>query len=60
MIMEIEVRTGNKERVHENAKRLVNYVKGIQMDIESGGLLYDLLMGCGITTEEFHDLTKND
>lgn len=52
--IEIATRCGGGERRHELVKRIFDKVKDIPFDVESGGLLYDLLTGCGLTDEDMN------
>lgn len=48
----INVKEYDKNRIRESAKRIIGRTKNIGFDVEAGGLLFDLLKGCGLTGEE--------
>ena len=52
MILHIEVKESDMTRIKEQAKRLIQKTKDIGFDVEVGGLLFDLLKGCGIPAGE--------
>ncbi len=52
MKLVIDVKESDKNRIKEAAKRIIGRTKHTGFDVEAGGLLFDLLKGCGLTADE--------
>lgn len=54
VILDIEVKERDAARVKAIATRLVTTISeaGVPFDIEVGGLLWDLMRGCGLSSDE--------
>jgi len=58
--LHIDIKEFDKDIVKELAVNLAKRVKDIKFDVQTGGLLYDLLIGCGLTPEELSKISREE
>lgn len=52
MLIEMEIKESSKEEAKKVALNLAKELKDFRSDVQTCGLLHDLLMGCGLSSEE--------
>lgn len=55
MVLQTEIKEKSAETIKACALRIVDAVRGVGFDVQSGGVLYDLIRGCGCSVEEISE-----
>ena len=56
MIIEFDPKEDDPKRVHDQALRFAQKMKGVTFDIEVAGLLHLFVKACGVTQEELETI----
>ena len=50
--LHIDIKESSTDKIKELAGMIVRKTSQLKFDVQTGGLLYDLLIGCGLSSEE--------
>ena len=64
MLIEMEIKESSKKEIKKVALNLAKELKDFRSDVQTCGLLHDLLIGCGLSSDEIekaaHPLPENN